>query len=505
MTHEQAVLDELAGDVEAFLQATSEEHYQNGAGIKPELQLTPIYARHAHLFERESLERVRRVQMQARDDETRRRARYLLDFLTGGYLESAVKERMEALVTRETQATVPVEGEAIPYRTLPVRIANEPDRQRRQRLFEARQAFTAELNPEREAIWRIAQRQVRSLGYDSSLSMYRELKGIDYPSLGRRMRELLSRTQDAYERWFGPALARQSGAALGQARKHDVAWMLRATTFDAMFPADRLLDALHRTLRGLGIDLGGQPNVHLDTEVRPHKSPRAFCAPVRVPHDIRLVILPQGGRDDYHALLHEAGHTEHFAHTQPDLPVEFRYLGDNSVTESFAFLFEYLTTNPQWLQDVLGISGEQSRAYRTFAYLDRLYFLRRYAGKLLYEIELHSATDLGGMPARYDAILSQATGVQYGTVDYLDDVDAGFYVAEYLRAWALEVMMRERLVERYGLDWFARREAGDLLRELWADGQREDGDELARRLGYSEVDFEPLIRELEAGPPQDPA
>ena len=30
-----------------------------------------------------------------------------------------------------------------------------------------------------------------------------------------------------------------------------------------------------------------------------------------------LVIQPQGGPDDWYALFHEAGHTEHFAFTSP--------------------------------------------------------------------------------------------------------------------------------------------------------------------------------------------
>lgn len=496
-----AVLDALASEVEAFLSETLEEHYRNGAGLKETLELSPIYARHPHLFERGAVDRVRAERDRAADDETRRRARYLLDFVVGGYLEGAVKEMVDALVTRETQGAVDVDGERVPYRNLPVRIANEPDRSRRERYFTARQDFTDGLNPDREAIWSREQQLVRSLGYSTSLAMYRDLKGIDYPTLGRKMEELLSRTQAAYRHHFGPVLEERSGAGLGRARKHDVAWMLRGTAFDGMFPKEKLVDALRETLHGLGIDLDRQPNVHLDTEARPQKSPRAFCAPVRVPSDVRLVILPQGGRDDYHALLHEAGHTQHFAHTRPELPVEFRYLGDNSVTESFAFLFEYLTANPRWLERILGASPAETAAYRRFTYIDRLYFLRRYAAKLLYELELHAAPSLDGMPARYDAILSEATGVQYGPVDYLDDVDSAFYVAEYLRAWALEVMVREVLATRFGSEWFASRKAGEFVRELWASGQRDTGDELARRLGFSEIDFEPITRELAGGPP----
>ena len=40
------------------------------------------------------------------------------------------------------------------------------------------------------------------------------------------------------------------------------------------------------------------------------KVPRAFCARLDVPRDVRLVLQPFGGRLDYSALFHQAGHAE---------------------------------------------------------------------------------------------------------------------------------------------------------------------------------------------------
>ena len=44
-----------------------------------------------------------------------------------------------------------------------------------------------------------------------------------------------------------------------------------------------MLPALEGTLADLGIDLQSQPNVQLDVEERPNKSPRAFCVADRDP------------------------------------------------------------------------------------------------------------------------------------------------------------------------------------------------------------------------------
>jgi hypothetical protein len=57
-------------------------------------------------------------------------------------------------------------------------------------------------------------------------------------------------------------------------------------------------------------------------------------------------------------------------------------------------------------------------------------------------------------------------------------VDAGFYSSSYLRAWAFEAALRGFLRDEFGRTWFARPEAGSLLRELWSEGQRLTADEL---------------------------
>ena len=116
-----------------------------------------------------------------------------------------------------------------------------------------------------------------------------------------------------------------------------------------MFPANRMVAALEGTLEDLGIDLSAQENVTLDLDERPNKSPRAFCAPIEVPDRVVLVIQPIGGPDDWRALFHEGGHTEHFAHTSRDLSMEEKRLGDNAVTEGWAMLLQHLTDEPAWL------------------------------------------------------------------------------------------------------------------------------------------------------------
>jgi hypothetical protein len=215
-----------------------------------------------------------------------------------------------------------------------------------------------------------------------------------------------------------------------------------------------------------------------------------------VPDEVYLMTSPQGGRDDTQTLLHEAGHTEHFAHVRPGMSFERRMLGDNSFTEAFAFLFQYLSEEPAWLEDVLGVEAAPLSGY---ARAVKLIFLRRYSAKLAYELELHDGRDsLDGMRELYGRRLSEAVGVDWPSTGWLNDVDPFFYAARYLRAWALETHLRRLLAERFGEAWFAEPAAGELLRDLWRRGQAQDAGELLAQLSGAELDFSALQEELAA-------
>ena len=52
------------------------------------------------------------------------------------------------------------------------------------------------------------------------------------------------------------------------------------------------------------------------------------------------------------------------------------------------------------------------------------------------------------------------------------------------------------LRERFGEHWFEQREAGDLLRSLWREGQRLDADELLAEVTGEQLDFGAMLDDL---------
>jgi hypothetical protein len=489
-------LQVYAGEAEEFVGAMDREYYLHFAGHKPDLEIAPIYERHRALFEREAVDELREHHANATAPDAERRTRYLLELAVGGFMGEATKAQEEALAEREATLEVEVDSRREAYRQASIWQANEADPELRAKIEEARlELMAAELNPLHVETMQISHELARDLGWSSYRAMYEDLKGIDIAALERQTRAFSEATAASYRPKLDPQMREHAGIGFDSFRRSDLPYFFRAPSFDSVFPEDRLLASFEETLAGIGIALRRQSNVRLDTEQRPQKSPRAFCAPVQVPHEVYLVIPRTGGRDDFAALFHEGGHTEHYANVDAGLPFEFRHLGDNSVTEGFAFLFEHLTEEAAWLGDVMGADGVD--AYLAFARATKLVFLRRYAAKLRYELELHSdGRPLEEMPGRYSELLTEAVGIEWPRTTYLSDVDPGYYAANYLRAWAFETHLRGVLCERFGERWFTRSEAGDLLRSLWREGQRLSADELLAQVTGERLDFGVMLDEV---------
>ena len=485
-------IDRIRVELEEFTSLVDEEHYLNGAGLKDKAEFTQIYDKFEDLFNKETIDFVREYSKTVEGEEERR-ANYLKAFLVGDYMQNQVKELSDKMLTLEVEAMVNVEGRTMPFRQAAVLMANESDHEKRGLIFTARNEVVKRLNPVREERVRRLHETSRDLGYSGYVGLYEDIKGLDLKRLERMLRPLLEKTRDSYLEKMELLVKERTGQKLPNAEKHDVSFTFRANQFDPFFPKENAVKSLVQTLERLGVDLMAQGNIHLDVEERPKKDPRAFVSPVKVPSDIRLVVMPQGGHDDYATLFHEAGHAEHFGCTRADLPVEYRYLGDNSLTEGFAFLMEYLTGNESWLARFTGM--RDSKSFLAFARTYKLYFLRRYAAKLSYELALHEK-GLDGAQGRYKAILESALEFQHPESHYLMDVDDGFYTANYLRAWIFEAQIRRILKENFGENWFEKRGTGIQLQKWWSLGQKFRVEEMLTDLGYNGLDIRPLLEDL---------
>jgi hypothetical protein len=478
-------LDQFRDRADSFIRDLDEEYYLHFAGLKETLDVEEVYERYEDLTKLETAQNLAGAPTE------------LWRFACEGFLGNLTREHQARLAKAEAELEATVDGETIPYRMLRVAMSNEPDRDKRRRLEEARLRLLDEhLNPIYLDAVQIDQEAVRRLDATNYYELYKRF-GFRLDEVASECQELLDDTERLWEREGDKLFRSRLGIGLDEARPWDVVRLFRAPELDLLYPNDQMLPALEHTLTDLGIDLRSQENVHLDLDVRPSKSPRAFCAPIEVPSKVMLVIQPIGGKDDWEALFHEAGHTEHYAHTSSDLPVEARRLGDMAVTEGWAMLMQHLVTEPAWLNRRLDVPRVEELAHDGAVSL--LYFVRRYAAKLLYEIEFFQVEDIPSMRSRYAEILGDSLKLPVNPESYLDDIDGSFYVTGYLRSWAFEAQLREFLRSELGNDWFAKRDAGDLLRELWSLGQGPTADELLRDVTGAKLEMASVAERIREG------
>lgn len=454
-----------------------------------------LYSRFPSLFTVSNIQLVRRSAQEAHGPRDRKALVFLKRYLEGEYLARQTASIQDSITNLMESATVPLDSTRVGYFRVSSILANELKHPRRLAAYRAQDSVLDMVNPLYIQKLQIERREAARLGYRSMYDFYEEQKGIRFTDLEKLVREFLAATEGMYDTGLTIMSHSQLNMDRSDLRRADIPAMNRLLRFDEYFAKDSLVADMKKAWRGVGVEVDSQPNVHIDTALRERKNPRAACFPVRIPDDIRVSVKPIGGMQDFEALYHEMGHAEHYAFTRQG-KMEFRRLGTNAYTECMAFLNEYLLEDPSYVGTQLLMEGPDFRPYIGQAAFLRLLLIRRYAGKFLYEMDLHRGNVQPEVAYLHDMQAALAYDMDEHDARRCYDDDEGFYEADYLQAWFLEAMVRQVLRQKFGPRYFLDPAAGKFLKTLWAPGQELTPDELAVRLGYAKLEWTPLNRQL---------
>jgi hypothetical protein len=485
------------------MEAISREGYLAHAGLRKTADLQGIYKEYEGILGPEALELTLEAFQSASDgSEEKRSAQWLLEW----EIESQAAKPLAALDEREieweNEAVIrSPDGRVIQYQTAPIEIANTKDRKLRLALDDARAKLVGkEHAPMRRERLEREKDYIESLGVAGDYNRsFEEVTGISLGALAAQCEKFLRDTQSMWDDTLPRVLKKSLGIKPYEAKRADALVIFRASEYDDAFPGNEMETVIRRQVTEMGIDPTAKGRVIFDVGDREGKRSRAFCSPVRVPEEVYLVLRPHGGQSDYNTFLHELGHALHFAYADPDYAFEFRWLGDNSVTESYAMLFDHRMQDRGWLLRYSRLGANRVGKFLRTAAFEELHYLRRYCAKLVYERTLYSGeVPWDQLPDLYVSLLSSATGFEYNAADAFVDVDPRFYSARYLRAWQLQSVLDDQLTAQFDVDWFRNPAAGPwLVSELFSSGQRYTADEIALRARGGALTFQPLIRRIE--------
>ncbi len=480
--------DEVSATLEQAYYELMTEARLARVGLKERQETAPIVARYEALYTKRQIEALRGEMERTGDDGDRHEELTRLhNALLEGYVEARVAALDDEVVSSFAAASVEVDGETYPFHALTPAISITDDAATRERLFDGVVSVVA---PRDALLGRRRQETARAmaeLGYASYYDFYTAVKRVDYPRFAAVVADALERTNGLYEQHVAPWVQEQVGRPLDGLSSAHTYWLRRNQAPAHLFPKDRMAEALRGSLAAMGVNLDAQDNILIDAEDRPSKNPRACVFPARVPGEVHLIIKPTGGKGDYDAFFHEAGHAEHYANADPDLPFAFRMLSASMAQpELFSYLIENLVNDPGWLETYLGLAPADARFVAYRAALSDLMLFRRYCAKYLYEYTYF--TQGGDGPALYADNLRRYTGFAYPPALWQYDRDGGFYAADYLRAWFGHAQVVMALRARYGAHWWAGKRAGADVRALWRRGVRPEIEDIVRELGATPWD-----------------
>ncbi len=389
------------------------------------------------------------------------------------------------------------DGDEIPYPRISSLLRSEPDVTRRRALQRIRTQVTSE--SEGLCVDRVLRLQAASekLGYKSYVDALQSCTGVDYETLSATSEILIAATEARYSDTISESFGATLGLALEQADASDVGFWEHANEPRRFFRAALIEPVLRDTIAGLDITPENPDAIGYDLQPRPRKQAGFSCIPVRIPQEIHVIGVRDDGPGIFAALLHEAGHADHFAWTSASLPAELRLTGDRALCEAFGFLFEDFVLNESWLAENVGLLSPG--AFLRFQGLLRSYLVRREIAKLRFALTLWKPDGLQDAPERFADMMNRVTGVHHDPRLWTQQACNGLAAADYIRGWTAAAMVQDYFSTRFGTSWHRNRSAGKLLKEIWETGQLYTADELCRELGLGDPDPQILADHLQQG------
>jgi hypothetical protein len=489
---------EFEEQIQRYLYERSEEGRAVRVGEKEVSEQAAIVARYSDLFSRDQLHSLQDEEERA--DEGRFEWLYRLrKTCEAGLVAAELAERDDELENAILAARLTFEGEEVPLRTAQAKLAVIDGYRDREELGDIYQTASAAFNEQRLDLLRAYEELEADLsGEGDPIARNEEEKQISMRDLGVALaaanEEIEARFLALREKWFerllGPDRDQQPSSA-------HFSYVRRLSPLESIYTKERATEVCLETVSALGFDLAAT-TIRLDLDDRPQKAPRACVIASDPPKVVHLITRAQGGLHDYQAFLHEAGHALHYASVDPSLPYTFRRIArDHALTEIYSYICEAITREPGWHSLHFGLSDHEALENAEATVFLEAALFRRYTAKLLFELDFWSDFEHAGTESDdYARRLSASVGMAYRRDGHLADMDAGFYSADYLRAWIRHAQLRSYLIDEIGEDWWRRGETGEVLRRLFAEGTRPTSEEIAMRLGFDPLDTAPLVAEL---------
>jgi hypothetical protein len=421
--------------------------------------------------------------------------RHLFRFAIGEFLLQQTHGAGATIQDRQQSAVVevPIFDEPVPFWQVSARLALERKRVLREALESTSTSLIQGFQPLYRDYWSRLFSAVETLGYRNLIALWEELFGVNLDAFLQPLEAILRETEDTYRERMQWHLKRALGIRIEDAKRHDILALFGVDETAAWFPRAAMLPCLQQWLRDWGWQIEEHGNLRIEQSAA--LAGGAWCAALEIPGDIRLILAPSEGMRGYAHACREVGKALLLASSWPaDAPRELRCFPDPSVLEAQAELYGGLTRTARWVQIYRHV--QQPVEGLRLAQLERLYVVRRYIGKCLYERAFYEDAVLDGKEEAYRDALRRASGFTYPEAYYLYDIDPGFGSFWNVRGWVLGAAVRQQLQRLYAEEWFREPDARLALHEFWRQSPSRTVEDLVAQVHGSPLGVDAIVADL---------
>jgi len=220
---------------------------------------------------------------------------------------------------------------------------------------------------------------------------------------------------------------------------------------------------------------------------------------VHIPGEVHIIVGPMKGWLDLESLCHELGHAMTFLYADAELPPEQTdFFQSGALSESFAFLFQKMSMSKGFLHEVLGLDIDRAEMISRVHEVKWLTLARRYAAKLVIEVENFQLGHLQRGEQYYADTMQQETGFYYDPETYLFDLMPDFYSFDYFQAFLGSASIAKYLQNMYSEAWYLETAAGSMLQQWWSEGNSLDLADFIKDKTGQTLQADPFIQNIPA-------
>lgn len=134
--------------------------------------------------------------------------------------------------------------------------------------------------------------------------------------------------------------------------------ILSEINLDKYYEKQNVIELGRRFYDGIGLNVDSIL-AKSDLYERENKYPHAYCTDIDRAGDVRIMVNVRNNDYWLSTVLHELGHGVYSYNVDHNLPYLLRTEAHTFTTEAVAMFFEKLSKNPDWIQQMLGLSDEE--------------------------------------------------------------------------------------------------------------------------------------------------